>query len=78
MRVAPGVYFGRLDFVCVVIDSNESLSWVKGRVMRKNKFVHDGFEYDPPNGKVTRLSTGEERRITEVDEFGISFEPFKL
>lgn len=76
MKVAPGVYFGRLDFVCVVLDSDLSLSWAKGD--KKDKFTYEGFEYDLPNKKVTRLSDGEERRITESDEFGVSFEPFKL
>lgn len=76
MKVSPGIYFGRLDFVCVVLGSDRDLGWLK--TAPGDKFVHEGFEFDIPNRKVTRLSNKEERRITEADEFGISFEPFKL
>lgn len=77
MGIVPGVYFSRLDFVCVVPSPEGSLTWLKHEA-KKDKFTYGEFEYDLPNKKVTRLRDGEERRITEADEFGISFEPFRL
>ena len=79
MKVSPVIYFGRLDFFCVVVGA-EGIPYVRTLKTedKKGKFTYDGFKYDIPNRKVTRLSNKEERRITEADEFGISFEPFKL
>lgn len=86
ITIETGLYFGHIDFTCLVYDGGGSRSLKPFDPKRKEIWMHRTrgvwFKIDPKNMNVFRLDDNgevvEKKKIMEYTDTHMSFEPFKL
>ena len=80
--IEPGVYFSHVDFGGMFIDEDTGALGYFNKPPEEKEFTTKlfgrKFLVDLNNMTITREDDGEVRKITEITEFGMSFEAFKM